>query len=208
MVERGVCHAVRNITGNLEGQVNIYVLAHQLIQRFGRLKDVLDAPTKELTNIKHVGESTAFFLQMLPDICRRYYIQGQSSTLDFSADDRGASFFIPYFLGRKQEVMYAAFLDRNFRILSCTLQYTGSASAVEIHLLDLLKEAKYHEACYVILAHNHFTSTDPSLQDIHCTGMVYNTLKSENVVLLDHMIVCDSKALSMRKSGHMNFLKR
>ena len=46
--------------------------AHLLLDKFGTFANVLDAPVKELMEVKGVGENTALFLNMIPQIMRRY----------------------------------------------------------------------------------------------------------------------------------------
>ena len=47
-------------------------IAHELINAFGSLQGVLDAPEEKLTEINQVGPNVAFMLRLLPGIARRY----------------------------------------------------------------------------------------------------------------------------------------
>ena len=55
---------------------------------------------------------------------------------------------------------------------------------------------------YVVIAHNHFNDTNPSVQDIASTRYVREQLSKFGIELLDHVIICGSTGLSMKESGH------
>lgn len=54
-----------------QGDVN--PLAHRLIERFGSLRAVLNAPEEELTLVRGVGSHTAGFLRAVGELARAYY---------------------------------------------------------------------------------------------------------------------------------------
>ena len=89
-------------------------LAHRLVNKFGSLGGVFDAPLEELTKTEGVGESTALLIKMIPEINRRSMIsknEKRRSVVLGSAKESG-KFFIPYFYGESEEAVYAAFLDQ------------------------------------------------------------------------------------------------
>ena len=53
-----------------QGDVN--PLAHRLINHFGSFAAVLDASPEDLRQVKGVGEHTALYLSMFPQVMRRY----------------------------------------------------------------------------------------------------------------------------------------
>ena len=52
------------------GDVN--PVGHRLLDRFGSLSAVMDADIEELCEVSGIGEQTAFFLHLLPQLFRRY----------------------------------------------------------------------------------------------------------------------------------------
>ena len=61
-------------------------------------------------------------------------------------------------------------------------------------------------ASSVVLAHNHTTGTMiPSLEDVEYTRDARRALAMVDVVLTDHVILCDGSYLSMRASQMMEF---
>ena len=61
-------------------------------------------------------------------------------------------------------------------------------------------------ATSVVLAHNHTTGTMiPSLEDVEYTRNACRALSLVDVILTDHLILCDGSYLSMRSSHMMEF---
>lgn len=177
-------------------------IGHALIARFGNLRGVFEAEEEDLTDVENMGELSAFLLRLIPGITRRYYEEMAEDSLRFIDTRRIIEFFSARFIGRREECLYAAFLDENKRLIQCTLQFTGSINAVEIHAGKLLRQAQRSGSRYVVIAHNHFNDTNPSVQDIASTRYVREQLSKFGIELLDHVIICGSTGLSMKESGH------
>ncbi len=177
-------------------------IGHDLMERFGNLRGVFEAEEEDLKEVENMGECSAFFLKMIPDITRRYYEEIAEDYLRFIDTKRMVEFFSARFIGRKEECLYAAFLDENKRLIQCSLQFTGSINAVEIHAGKILKQAQRAGCSFVVIAHNHFNDTNPSVQDIAGTRYLKEHLAKCGIELLDHVIICGSAGTSMKESGH------
>lgn len=64
-------------------------LAHRLMDDFGSLAGVLDASAQELQQVEGVGENTAGFLKLLPELTRVYYSQKQQDLCLASTEQAG-----------------------------------------------------------------------------------------------------------------------
>ena len=176
--------------------------AHNLIEHFSSLRDVLEADEERLIKFGQVGPGTAFFLSLLRDVARRYAVEVKEKPTRLIEPHQCEEFFIPYFLGRKTECIYAAFLDRTKLLLDCIRLGEGAVNAVHLNTELLRKEAKKRGCRYVVLAHNHFTDPTPSLEDIVATRRARTVLEPDNISVSDHIIVCGGLANSMLQSGH------
>lgn len=179
-------------------------LAHRLIERFGNLRGVFEADEADLLQVEGLGEHTSFLLRFMPGLARCYYEQMQGDDLRLIDTERLVRFFAARFIGRQEECLYAAFLDENKRLIQCNLQYVGSINAVEIHINKMLKQAQRCACRYVVIAHNHFVDTNPSVQDVFGTRRIRESLRQYHIELLDHIIICGSSGLSMKESGHLD----
>ncbi len=192
------------ILGYAISQKDTNPIGHALIDRFGNLRGVLNADPQDLVEVEGVGDYSAFLLSFLRGIANRYYEEGDSDELNFSNPARYKEFFINRFVGCNTERLYAAFLDENYNLIHCEKQYDGSASQVEIHGPRIMKAAQRCCCRYVLIAHNHLTQPHPSQEDIQATRKLQMQLQQIRVGLLDHVVVCGSRAVSMRERGDYN----
>lgn len=178
-------------------------LGHELLSRFGSLRGVLEAETEDLLAVPGIGEHVAFLLKLVPGLMRRYYEELDESSNLFGDTAKQMAFFVPRFFGRKRECLFAAFLDENTRLIKCELQYEGSINAVEIHMERILQTALKLGAKQVVISHNHLNNPYPSPEDIRVTEGLSHLLDEFGITLLDHIVVCETKATSMLESGHI-----
>ena len=92
--------------------------------------------------------------------------------------------------GLPHEEMHAIWLDATNRIIACDVVARGSTTGADIHLRTLLQCALRHNACAVVLAHNH-PSVDPtpSHADRALTRRLHGALQMVEVTLLDHLVI-------------------
>lgn len=189
------------ILGYSISQKDTNVIGHNLIDRFGNLRGVLNADPEELVKVDGIGDYTAFLLNFLRGVAGRYYEQGDSNELSLSNTAQIIEFFTRRFVGCNTECLYAAFLDENYNLIYCEKQYEGSVSMVEIHGTRIIKAAQRSCCSYVLIAHNHLTQPNPSADDVNVTRELHAKLKRVGVMLLDHVVVCGSRGVSMRERG-------
>lgn len=178
--------------------------AHALLEKFGSLSAVFDAPFAELLKIPGVGRSAATLLKLIPQISRRYQEHLDSDkTVIFSYDEAGRQLMKKY-IGRQNEVVVLMLLDSRSRILFCDVVNEGTATSANIYIKRVVQFAVQYNAVYAILSHNHPSgSCLPSKQDISTTRWVYEALDTVEVRLIDHIIVSGNDYLSIAKSKIM-----
>lgn len=180
---------------------NTNELAHELLNAFGNLSGVLNASPAELQIVSGVGENTAAFLKLLPEIVRIYYSQLQKEVRLDTTAARG-NYLIPKFLSLREEVVMLLCLDAKSRLLSCIKIYEGSVNTAEVHTRKLLNVALKSNAACVVLAHNHPSGVAlPSPEDISTTNHVRRVLQSAGIQLVDHIIVAGRDFVSLADCG-------
>ena len=184
-----------------QGDVN--PTAHALLDAFGSLSAVLDAPTEELVKVEGVGENTAILLKLIPAMAARYLdSRNRAETFLTDADTLRAR-LVPYFFGAKNERSAIACFDSSQKLLRIQVLSEGSPTATDLNLRQIAGAALSVNASAVVLAHNHPSGNPaPSDEDLSTTRYLWGELKKLDVVLFDHVILTDGDMFSIRDSGY------
>ena len=178
-------------------------LAHALLDRFGSLSQVLEAPVEELRKVPGVGDHTATFLHLITEAGRFYLVNRSSQEKILPTLESCAEFMLPFFFGRKVETVFLLCLDAKCKVLCCREIGEGSINAAGISVRRVVETALNAGATTVVLAHNHPSGLAlPSTEDIQTTRRVAMALSAVEIQLADHIVVADGDYVSMVQSGH------
>ncbi len=179
-------------------------IGHALINQFGSLSAVFDAPIEELTKVSGVGKSAATLIKLIPEICRRYQDNLNNDKKRIFGTEEAAKILIGKFMGRQNEAVVLMLMDSKSRLLYCDVINEGSAIAANIYIKKIVRQAVQYNAVYAILAHNHPSGNClPSKQDLDTTRWVFNALQTVEVRMLDHIIVSDNDYFSVANTEIM-----
>ena len=183
------------------GDVN--PLAHALINHFGSLSAVLDAPLDELIAVSGIGENTAVLMKVIPQISRRYLISRGSMEDILNSTRKSGAYLIPYFYGERDEVVYMVCLDAKCKVINCKLMFRGSVNSASVSVRKIVENALAYNSTSVIIAHNHTSGIAlPSEEDKLTTTLIANALRAVDIELTDHIIVADDDFVSLSDSGY------
>ena len=178
------------------GDVN--PVAHELIDHFGSLDAVLDAPVEELAKIKGIGQNAATLLSLSGELNRRYGISRTGKTVILNSPQKVGEYLVPYFRGLRDEVVYIVCLDSKLKVTNCKEMFRGVVNSANVYVRKLVEFALSNNAVHVIIAHNHISGTaQPSQEDIETTDRVKTALSSVEIKLVDHIIVTGDGFVSM-----------
>ena len=181
-------------------------IAHELLNRFGSLSAVFDAPIEALQEVDGIGEHTALLIKMLPDIARRYMISRSSTENILDSVEKAGQYVQSFFFSMQKECVYIVCLDAKGKVITAKCVTKGDVSAVPLSSRQVVEFALANHATSVILAHNHPNGFAlPSASDRASTSKIQDALQAVEINLLDHIIVADDDFVSMAQSG---FLKR
>lgn len=181
-------------------------IAHKLIDSFGSISAVFDAPIDKLKE-QGISENCAIYLKLIPQICRMY-MEDKHNNSDKIIDIDNIGENLKYkFVGRDYEAVVLLLLDSKHKEVFCGVVNKGSVSACEVYVRKIIELAVQYNAKFAVLAHNHPSGVAlPSNADILTTKKVYQALRLIDVVLIDHIIVADDDYVSLKESGFMNEL--
>lgn len=178
-------------------------LAHALLDRFGTLSQVLEAPVEELRKVDGISENTATFLHLITDVGRYYLVNRTIQCTILPTIEKCAKYMVPFFFGRQVETVFLLCLDAKCKVLCCKEVGEGSVNSAAISVRKIVETALASNATTVVLAHNHPSGVAiPSGEDVQTTRRIAQALRAVEVHLADHIVVADGDYVSMAQSGH------
>ncbi len=174
-------------------------LAHRLIETFGSLNGVFDAPYERLMEVEGMGESSALLLSLVPGMCRRY-IDGMTDKkkINLSTPEAVKDYIVRKYYGCKTEIFYMLCLDAVGNLINCCKLNEGTTGTVVVDKRIMLETALRNNADKIIFAHNHPNGLAvPSRDDLEMTCDFSTVLSTVGIRLADHFIVAGDDCLSL-----------
>jgi DNA repair protein RadC len=101
-----------------------------------------------------------------------------------------------------QEEVWTVALDTKNRVLNLAKVYRGNVNSSIIRPGEILRDAVRLNATAVILAHNHPSSDPtPSPEDVMVTRHLREAAGLLGIDLLDHLIICPGRWVSLKERG-------
>lgn len=184
-----------------QGDTNL--LAHRLLEHFGSLPQVLEAPAAELQKVSGVGPHTAVFLNLITEVGRYYLVNRAGPNVILHTTEKCGQYLVPRFYGRRNETVFLLCLDAKCKMLCCKEVGEGSVNSASISVRRIVEIALAANATTVVLAHNHPSGLAiPSAEDVHTTERIAAALNAMEITLADHIVVADDDFVSMVQSGY------
>lgn len=179
-------------------------IAHALMERYGSLAAVLNAPIEDLKKVDGIGENAAVLLRLVGQVEPKARLAEAEVSLPMTSAEAAGKYLLDRFYGIRNEVAFQLCIDRKGKLLICKRLTEGSESYVEMDVRRIVENALLSSASGVILAHNHPSGIAlPSADDISATKRVQEALKTIGVRLIDHIIVADGDFVSLAQSGYL-----
>ena len=178
-------------------------IAHALLDRFGSLSQVLDAPLEALKKVPGISDHSASLLRLVTELARIYQVDSAQRTEVLTSLDACGRYLVPRFFGRKVETVFLLCLDAKCKVLCCREIGEGSVNAASISVRKVVEAALSANATTVVLAHNHPSGVAlPSADDVQTTRRIAAALSAVEVKLIDHIVVAEGDFISMVQSGY------
>jgi DNA repair protein RadC len=184
-------------------RVDTNPIAHALLDHFGSLTKVFEAPVEELERIPGIGHNAAVFLSLVMAAGRYYQVSSATRNVILRTLEECGKYLLPLFYGRRNEVVYLLCLDAKCKVLTCKMIGEGSVNSAGVPVRRIVETALAANATSVVLAHNHPSGLAlPSGEDIQTTRRMAVALDAVEITLADHIVVADGDFVSMVQSGY------
>ena len=187
----------------LAGQ-GVFMLAQQLLDRFGGLAGLLGASDDELKTIKGLGPAKRAEILAVIEIARRAAAQPLHEMPVFDSPQRVKDYLALQLGGLGHEVFAVLFLDQQHRLLVLEEMFRGTLAQTSVYPREVVRRALALNAAAVIFAHNHPSGlAEPSRADEYLTQTLKSALALVDVRVLDHLVVGRGQVVSMAERGLM-----
>lgn len=164
--------------------------AHRLIDKFGSLSAVFDAPYEELLTVNGISAHSATLIKLMPSLWGRYSSDKNRAKAHISSIDDAGKYLVNKYAGVNIETVFLMLLDNKNDLIDCIKVHEGSVNSSAITTRVLVEAALYKRASSVILAHNHPQGIAiPSPDDLFTTHSVKNAFDAVGIDMLAHIIV-------------------
>ncbi|MBI5150385.1 MAG: DNA repair protein RadC [Candidatus Omnitrophica bacterium] len=185
--------------------VNAVELARQILEKFGTVRSLLEAPLSALFEIKGLKGAKAAQLVAAMELARRISLPDSRQRIIFKKTKEAAEYLRSRLQGLTDEHFRVLLLNRRCVLLEDALLTVGSVGKAEPSIRLLVSRALSANAGAVIVGHNHPSgAAEPSESDKLFTEKLVRVLAPLGVKLLDHVIVGDGLVFSFADSGLMD----
>lgn len=182
-------------------------LAHNLINTFGSLSEVLNADATLLKSVDGVGENTACFLSLIGYV-NSLNAKSKNKTLRLSSISDTKEFLVSLYKGFDHEVFTIIYLNDKNKVLGTTKCDSNKKDSVSLDFSQIGKGIALFSPTSIIVAHNHFEKfPSPSYEDDDATQKIFTFLQLYKVNFYDHLIISGNEVYSYFYDGRLSKIK-
>ena len=177
---------------------NAIAQAQRLLNEFGSLRGIAQAPFRALCNSHGMGEAKAAQLLAAIELGMRAAQEHDGGPPMIRGADDVAQLCANMSLLDQEHVRVLA-LDTRNRVINDRDQYIGSLHTTHIRIAEILKDPLRVGAAGIVVVHNHPSGDPtPSLADINMTAELEKACKMFDLDFHDHIVMGAGKHVSMR----------
>jgi DNA repair protein RadC len=181
---------------------NVIRLAQRLLTTYGGLAGLAQAPFSELMEIKGLGEAKITQLKAAFELGRRLLVAAPHERPLVKSPADAANLLMMEMAILEQEHLRTVLLDSKNHVLKIHTVYIGSLNTAVVRVGELFREAIRLNCAALIVAHNHPSGDPtPSPEDVHVTRQIVEAGKLLSVDVLDHLVICQARWVSLKERG-------
>jgi DNA repair protein RadC len=123
---------------------------------------------------------------------------------NFNSSDFSKQYFNLRLGDYECEYFAVAFLNNQHKLIACEELFRGTIDGTSVYPREVVKAVVQYNAAAVVFAHNHPSGVcEPSRADHAITQRLKDALALIDVLVLDHIIVGGTDALSFTEQGYL-----
>lgn len=181
-------------------------LAHELLNKFGSLKDVMRADFKELMKVNGIKENSATLITFVNEFLNHC---SKPSTIEYIGSTQEAKeYSAKYYFNVSVEQFYVFCLGKDNQVLRAELIKSGTADEVDVQIRRITQVALDAKCNRIVISHNHPNGIAVmSDEDLKFTYSVMCSCLLNSIDIIDHVLVGTNRAISMAEQGTLQKVK-
>ena len=180
-------------------------LAHRLIKTFGSFANVMESDINRLKTVNGVGDVIAHFIYNFRSFFYFYQQSKINSVTTLKNSSQTFNYLKMILADKITEEVYLVGLDSQNRVIYSGLVERGSKNHTSVTIRKITNILIHNNIGNVIIAHNHPSGyAHPSSDDDIFTKNLLISLHSNEVHLLDHIIIGENDEFSYFGSGKLD----
>lgn len=177
-------------------------LGRTLLNRFGTLHTLLDAPAAQLTAVPGIGPAKVAQLKAIAALVGRALDEQLRENPPLETPAAVRRYLRLQIGSREQETFFCLYLDARSRLISGEEASCGTLTHTSVYPREIARRALALNAASLIVAHNHPSGrAQPSAADKLLTRQLQATMALIEVRLLDHFVVTKVDVFSFAEQG-------
>ncbi len=164
------------------------VIADKLLNRFGSLSEVLEAPVSELVSVGKISENAAVLLSLIPDLCGQCMMD-KAYKQKIRGKKEIAAFASQCYIGKTVEDFLVICMNDEDVVIGYHFMMKGAVDWVNVDIRKIVRLLNESNASALIVCHNHPRGNPiPSGADLKVTKRIANAVVPLGYRFVDHMI--------------------
>ncbi len=178
--------------------------AHLLLDRFGSLKNVLNARYDELIKIEGLGEKSASFIMFIRQF-NKYISTNEFEEAVLDTSKKVGTFCCNYFKYHTNECFIVIGMTHGRKVKFVEKISEGTEYETKVCKEAVVKTVLNRNVKKIILAHNHPTSNpEPSSDDVMITKQLSVTFSDFDIEVVDHIVCSNDEHVSLSDRGMLS----
>lgn len=182
------------------------ILAHNLINKYGSLPGVLEAPYDELKRFEGLSDVSAASLSLLYPLFN-YYRKSRMTGQTLLTVKAIHAYAVYLLEDAVYEYLYVVGLDAKGKVIGRRGFCDNSTTSVYVSPRQIVETALSMNSNNIVIIHSHPKGfANPSPPDYEFTKTLYTVLRGLNISLLEHIIVAGTNYYSFYEQNYISKL--
>jgi len=183
--------------------------AHRLLNVFGSIPAILDAPMAEIERVSGVGKGAGTFFRFLRELYAVYQTKDQDPNPIIKKPVDAAKVLMGLYQDWHTEMVTVLLMNNQNRMIHAGFLNADQPNWVNVDIRAIVQMAFHYGTDKVILGHNHPSGdVRPSQADIQNSLAMEHNLSRVGITMMDHIILYDREFYSLAEHGVISGLNK